>query len=376
MSNIVASEVITVETRAFHPVMAQLTHDEAAQENFLVNLRTEVVRQWQVELRKLHTTTAGRAKDRHEILRTLLDEEYGKTASALRVTAQEMMWDSIGACVERQLPDLEHGAVVRSARGSLTLDPTLPLPHYVGDLDIHGMPGGYGAELNHGCIFAGAMYERGGVVRSMRRGGPLANASGKALEAYVKSAHAGFTPRRILDVGCSIGHSTLAICDAFPDAEVQAIDVAAPLLRYAHARAEAFGRTIHFSQQNAEKTAFEDGSFDLVVGLAMLHETSAKAMQAILNEAHRLLRSGGIVLHYEGRPWDSIDPFDAAVHDWDTHYNAEPFIGKMHDLDTRAMMVRAGFDATRYIEVTVPSDFYGTTASKGGGRWFFGAIKN
>ena len=180
----------------------------------------------------------------------------------------------------------------------------------------------------------------------------------------------------MLDVGCAIGQSTLAICDAFPDAEVHAIDVAAPLLRYAHARSETLGCIVHFSQQNGEETTFESGSFDLVVGLAMLHETSTKAMQAILNEAHRLLRSGGIVLHYEGRPWESVDPFDAAIHDWDTYYNAEPFIGKMHDLNTRAMMVQAGFGPEHYIEVTVPSDFYGTTASKGGGRWFFGATRN
>lgn len=366
-----------MDVRAYHPAMPQLTQDEAAQENFLVDLRAEVVRQWQVDMRIVHAARTGaRDPDRREILRALLREESGKVASALRVIAQEMMWDSIGAWVERQLSELEVGAVVNHAKGSLTLDQNLQMPRYLGAVDIHGMPGGYGGEPAPDSIFAGAMYERGGVIRSMRRGGPLANASGRALERYLKSAHPGFAPRRILDIGCSIGQSTLAICDAFPDAEVCAIDVAAPLLRYAHARTEALDRIVHFSQQNAEKTNFAGESFDLVVGLAMLHETSSEAMQAILCDAHRLLRPGGIVLHYEGRPWQSIDPIDAAVHDWDTHFNAEPFIGKMHELDTKAMMVAAGFDPERYIEVTVPSDFYGTTASKDGGRWFFGATKS
>ena len=38
------------------------------------------------------------------------------------------------------------------------------------------------------------------------------------------------------------------------------------MLRYGHARAEAMGATIHFSQQNAECTDFADGSFDHAPG--------------------------------------------------------------------------------------------------------------
>ncbi|MCL6753034.1 methyltransferase domain-containing protein [Nostoc sp. CCCryo 231-06] len=61
----------------------------------------------------------------------------------------------------------------------------------------------------------------------------------------------------------SIGNSTLPYVDGFPDAEVHAIDVGAPMLRYAHARAESLGKRVHFSQQNAEQTNFPDESFDL-----------------------------------------------------------------------------------------------------------------
>ena len=63
--------------------------------------------------------------------------------------------------------------------------------------------------------------------------------------------------RRILDMGAAIGNSTLVYCDAFPDAEIHAIDIGAPLLRYGYARATALGRSVHFSQQNAERTDFE-----------------------------------------------------------------------------------------------------------------------
>ena len=59
---------------------------------------------------------------------------------------------------------------------------------------------------------------------------------------------------------------------SYPNAEVHAIDIGAPLLRYAHARAEALGKKVHFSQQNAEHTHFPDGSFDLIVSHIFPHE--------------------------------------------------------------------------------------------------------
>ena len=133
---------------------------------------------------------------------------------------------------------------------------------------------------------------------------------------------------RILDMGCGVGHSTLPFCEAYPRAVVQAIDVSAPLLRYGHARAEALGKALHFSQQNAECTDFPAGFFDLIIGVAMLHETSNKAARNILAECFRLLAPGGLCLQYEGQPWNRMSTFDAAVHDWDTHFNAEPFYRK------------------------------------------------
>ena len=53
------------------------------------------------------------------------------------------------------------------------------------------------------------------------------------------------------------------------------------------------GAAIHFSQQNAEKTDFADGSFDLIVSHIFLHETSRTAVDNILAECRRLLKPGG-----------------------------------------------------------------------------------
>ena len=122
---------------------------------------------------------------------------------------------------------------------------------------------------------------------------------GASTVDWIKQKYPGFKPARILDMGCAVGHSTVPYAQGWPEAEVHGIDVAAPMLRYAHARAESLGAKIHYSQQNAEKMDFEDASFDLIVSHILLHETSEKAIRRVISECHRLLRPGGLMVHAE-----------------------------------------------------------------------------
>jgi len=367
-----------------HAVLAQTDHDETARERFLISFRGEVVRQARQDNRQVYEKRVrpafekehGRApKDRHEIRKAMLRDEIGRTTSALRLMQQEMKWDAICNTVDRQYDGLVAGSARGRARGTLRLDPNLPLPRYLTAVDIHGMPGNYTSDNESGDIYAGAIYDRGVYIRIMGMGGPYSDNFGRATVDFLKRDFPDFAPKRILDVGCSVGHSTLPFCEAWPDAEVHGIDLGAPMLRYAHARAEALGKTVHFSQQNAEATDFPDNHFDLIVGMAMLHETSTKAIGRIFADHYRILKPGGICLHFEGPPWNRISDYDAAVHDWDTHYNAEPFIGKMHDLDPEKLVTEAGFAKANYIDTNVPANFGGTSGTLGGNIWLFGARK-
>ena len=181
-------------------------------------------------------------------------------------------------------------------------------------------------------------------------------------------------------MGCSVGHSTLPYTDAWPGAEVHAIDVAAPMLRYAHARAESKGKAVHFSQQNAEKTDFEDGSFDLVVSHILMHETSDKAVKNVMAECNRLLAPGGLMAHAETPPYEGMEPFDAFMLDWDSTNNNEPFWRRSHELDLPKLTRDAGFDADKMFSVMAPSAYQIADAERsgtfqggdfgGGGVWF------
>ncbi len=284
--------------------------------------------------------------DRHEIRREMLQDGYHQFWSALQRRSQELMWDTLADTVER-----EHDALVSRAKalsadgpGSLELDPDLDIPTYHAAVDIHLQPGGYHSEFAPDDVAAGALYDAALPIYLAGALGPENDLLGRTLAGFLAHHAPEFEPRRMLDMGCAIGNSTLPWCRAWPEAEVHAIDVGAPVLRYAHARAVALGARVHFSQQNAERTRFDDASFDLVISHIMLHETSRAALPRILAECHRLLRPGGLMLHMEIPRGGT--PFEQFMLEWETYNNNERFAGYMTDADLPRLAASAGFDAT------------------------------
>jgi ubiquinone/menaquinone biosynthesis C-methylase UbiE len=237
--------------------------------------------------------------------------------------------------------------------GSLTLDSAVSLPRYHAAADIHLQPGGYHGDQAGNDVSAGAVYDQGINLYMGGALGPENDLMGATLVAYLREHHPKFRPRRMLDMGCAIGNSTLVWARAFPRAEVHAIDVGAPVLRYAHARAQALGAAVHFRQANAEHTPYDAGSFDLVVSHIMLHETSKSALVRIMQECHRLLRPGGLMLHLEiPRGKTVVEKF---MHNWESYNNNETFCRYMTNIDLKSEAVKGGFDAARArVEEFVP----------------------
>jgi ubiquinone/menaquinone biosynthesis C-methylase UbiE len=377
-----------------HALLPEASHDEFARQEFVKSFKLHVATQIAPGNKTIYERRAlpaferehGRApKDRHEVRSLMKSDAYYQFWSELLRTSQEMMWESVGSSVERQLPELISKARdARSEHGSLRLDPDLEVPAYHRAVDIHCQPGGYHTELTEDDVAAGAVYDRAVYVYAMGRMGPFNDDIGASLAHHIRREFPDFAPRRILDLGCSVGHSTVPYAEVFPGAEIHAVEVGAPMLRYGHARAESLGVPIHFSQQNAESMDFEDGSFDLVVSHILLHETSAKAIRRIMAECQRLLRPGGLMLHGEVPQYSMMPAFDAFMLDWDTYNNNEPFWGTVHDMDLEALAVAVGFEKDKVVQMFAPSAFAAAEAKRthtfqggdfgGGGQWFaFGA---
>ena len=334
-----------------HPVLPKADADERARQEFTKSLKGFVQSGLLPGLGPVFASRAakrfereqGRAPaDRHDIRKTMLADPYFQTYAATNRIAQELLWDSVIDSIERQLPALEAQAAVLSAaaRAPLETSPDFVTPRYVTALDIQCMPGGY---AEPGGIAAGALYDRGVYLYSMGYMGPTNDDMGRSVANYIRRRMPEFQPTRILDMGCTVGHSTLPYKEAFPDAEVIGIDVAGPQIRYAHARAAGLGADVGFLQRNAEATGFPDASFDLIVSHILLHETSGKAMPAIMRECHRLLKPGGVMIHADLPPFNLMDPFTQFILDNETWYNNEPFWGAMREIDQIALARSVGF---------------------------------
>lgn len=339
-----------------HAALPHANHDERARQEFTKSLKQFVQQGLLPGLTPVYQNRAAKAfekqhgkppADRWDIRKAMVKDLYFQHYAAINRISQELLWESVIGSVERQLPELEKAIAELSAASSAKLesDTAFPVPRYISELDIHCMPGGYSSEIDGKDIAQGAIYDRGVYLYSMGYGGPNNDDMGRSVCNYLKRNMPGFAPKRILDMGCTVGHSTVPYKELFPDAEVIGIDVGGPCVRYAHARAKALGHEVNFMQRSAEDTGFEPGSFDLIVSHILLHETSGQAMPRIFRECHRLLKPGGMMIHADLPPFDLMDPFTQFILDNETYYNNEPFWGAMRDKDQIGMARDAGFPA-------------------------------
>jgi ubiquinone/menaquinone biosynthesis C-methylase UbiE len=375
-----------------HAVMAETTHDEFSRQEFVRSYKNYLVQNVhsgnQIRYEKLIKPKFQKKhqrppKDRFEVGKEMVQDSYYQMFSSLLRTSQEMMWSSCQVPVNRDLDNLNHKVKMSKSSktlGSLRLNAKLQIPRYHTAVDIHCQPGGYHSEVTEQDASAGIVYDRAVHIYAMGQLGPYNDDIGASIILWLQNNHPSLKPKKILDMGCSVGHSTIPYAKAFPNAIVHGIDVAAPMLRYAHARAEDIGEKVHFSQQNAEETNFKSGSFDLIVSHILLHETSEKAIHNIVKECHRLLKPGGLMIHGETPPYKNMGPFDAFMLDWDTRNNNEPFWARSHEIDLEKLSKKGGFDTQHQFEALIPSALQVAEAKRskvfqggdfgGGGLWF------
>ncbi|RCJ15858.1 methyltransferase type 12 [Nostoc sp. ATCC 43529] len=366
-----------------HAMLPKTTQDELARQEFVQSLKLHIFRNLSPGNKVIYEKLAKSKfeqehqrppQNRYEIREAMEDEPYYRWTGVLKRISQEMLWDAVNTSVERQLPELIELAKDKGNElGTLTLDPNFSTPTYQKAVDIHCMPGGYHSEFTADDITAGAVYDRGTYVYGVGWLGPLNDDMGLSIvQNYLLPEYPDFRPRKILDMGCSVGHSTLPYVDAYPDAEVHAIDIGASMLRYGHARAESLGKRVHFSQQNAEHTNFPNESFDLVVSHILLHEIPPPAVRKVMQECYRLLAPGGMMLHVEAPLYRHMDAYTQFVFDWETINNNEPFWSAVRDLDLAALATEAGFAADKTFEKFVPNGAWKAQGdkSKSFGSWF------
>jgi ubiquinone/menaquinone biosynthesis C-methylase UbiE len=201
-------------------------------------------------------------------------------------------------------------------------NPNLIYPHYYSSQNFQGVEGGY---LNPS---AAVSYD------------PITQYLLPPNETWVRQGLIDSIqgiPRRILDLGCGTGSTTLMLKQAFPQAQVTGLDLSPYMLVMADRKANTAGLTLQWHQGNAEETGFPDNSFDLVTASLLLHQTPTPATKSILRECFRLLVPGGEIL--------ILDANQKTLHpvEWLTEFFEEPYIK-----DYLAGSVEAWVDATGF----------------------------
>lgn len=126
----------------------------------------------------------------------------------------------------------------------------------------------------------------------------------------VLEIHAPKEVRDILDIGCSVGISTLELHRYYQKKQNHPVrTVGLDLSPYMLAVAKTLDTNNEISQwlhACAENTELPDHSFDLVTLQFVTHELPSEASTAIFREAYRLLRPGGAIALVDNNPKSSV----------------------------------------------------------------------
>ena len=360
-----------------HDLKVSRKSEETSRQHFVKGMRSYILNDLAGHMRtvwenktepKFEKLNGRKPVDGPEIHKTIKSETIFKFYSSLRCNTQEMVWRSVLPAIDRERKDLADRVKSLSqsedkAQGTLNLDPKLNVPKYTSDLDVHLMPGNYHEEGIEDDVAQGSLYDNGLEVFSFGLLGNRMEDITTSVSTFFKEKNPDIKPKKILDMGCTTGHSTLPWKDQYPDAEIHGIDVGGPCVRYAHGRAQSYGVTAHFHQMDAEFTNFEDETFDIVYSCMFLHEVPLENIKSIFKEANRILKPGGVMIHYELPPNSIMSAYDGFYLDWDSYYNKEPFYKAFRDTDAKKEVLAAGFQEETFFTHVCPSlNLYGHEA--------------
>lgn len=157
-----------------------------------------------------------------------------------------------------------------------------------------------------------------------------------------------FNPSAIADFGCSVGMSSFALQEQYPNANITGIDLSPYFLSVAQYQGREKGFNIQWHHAAAEKTELASNSFDLVSAFLIFHELPQNAANAIFAEAKRLLKPGGYFCLMDMNPrspvYEKMPPYVFTL-----LKSTEPYLDEYFTLDLDQALIDAGLEAPKII---------------------------
>lgn len=151
-------------------------------------------------------------------------------------------------------------------------------------------------------------------------------------------------PQDILDLACSVGLSTFALQDVYPQANLTGLDLSPHFLAVARYSSKQRNAKINWRHAVAESTGLPDASFDLVSTFLLFHELPQQAAKQILREVRRLLRPGGYLTIMDMNPRSEIYA-KMPAYILTLLKSTEPYLDEYFTFDLEKAIVDAGFQA-------------------------------
>lgn len=219
-----------------------------------------------------------------------------------------------------------------SGLGSLRLDPNLELPDYFRYVPFHQHTGGVANDALDGMA-----YELG------RRTTVPSHADPDGIYHLVfDRLPKDRSYARVLDWGAGHGAGLVVWKMLHPESDAHGVDLSAPCLKLALRRARERGVAVTLSQQDLEHLDYADDTFDLVFFNFMLHEIPPARTPALLREACRVLKPGGLFAggEFHLRPGDPVQNAIQRAHAW---LNNETYAAPWYETPIGELAADAGF---------------------------------
>jgi ubiquinone/menaquinone biosynthesis C-methylase UbiE len=153
-------------------------------------------------------------------------------------------------------------------------------------------------------------------------------------------------PQEIVDIGCSVGMSTVAMQSVYPQAQITGVDLSPYFLTVANYR---YGvENIKWVHAAAEQTDLPAASYDLVSLFLICHELPQTASLEIFQEARRLLKPGGHIAIMDMNPaseiYSQMPPYILTL-----LKSTEPYLDQYFSLDIDLALQTTGFESIKLI---------------------------
>lgn len=148
---------------------------------------------------------------------------------------------------------------------------------------------------------------------------------------------------RLLEFGCGTGST--ALIHAPNVRQIHAIDVSKNMIRIARAKANALGiKNVTFACADIDDFEIREGSFDLVLGLSILHLLDN--WREVLVRVNRLLKPGGVFVSNTACLGDSMN-YLKWILPIGTFLRLLPPVKVFKQADLQRGLIDAGFDIER-----------------------------